>query len=128
MHRLLKVSQKPNLLGPIYIKIQPYTHSYCGMSYKNHKALFKTITGTFRESRTVFDLMHRIAKKNILKCTNEQLDQKYSPFVYYFELHPSKINELTVYKCVFPVIFPNEDVKVIDTLITSTKQKKVPWS
>ena len=114
MLKSLKVSQKKNLLGPIYIKLHPETHSYCGMSYKNHKAILKITTGTFRNSRTVYDLMHRIAKDNILEYTEEQLNQEYSPFVYYFEIHTSEINELTVYKCDFPVIFPNEDVYITE--------------
>lgn len=110
----LSVSSNQNLLGPIYLAIHPKLYAYCGMEYSDFKIRFKAIRGRYRGVRRIYDLMHQISKNDFANNSLDLLDESYSPYVYYFELVESSNLDLVVYKCDFPRIYPNEDVRIID--------------
>ena len=115
--KILCVSKKSNLLGPIYIKINPKIFSYSGMNYRDIKARVKSTTGSFRHTRFIFNFMHLTSKHDVQNYSKIEIENLYSPFVYYFELINTHNIKIILYKCEFPKIFPKEDVKVINTHI-----------
>lgn len=87
------------------------------MNYRDIKARVKSTTGSFRHTRSIFNLMHLTSKQDVQNYSKIEIENLYSPFVYYFELINTQNFMIILYKCEFPKIFPNEDVKVINTHI-----------
>ena len=115
MSNTLKVSNNQNILGPIYIQIHPIILTYSGMSYLEIKSRVKTILGSYKETRYIYNLMHSLSRNDITNYSNLQFKDKYSPFIYYFEIFKSSNLKLIIYKCDFPRIFPNEDVNILSS-------------
>lgn len=62
--------------------------------------------------------MYQISRLDIQTYELDILSKDYSPFVYYFELLPQNSDQLIVHKCEFPILYPNEDVKLIRSSIS----------